>query len=121
MTAAHMTEEERLKNLEARIYNLNDCQASHTTMLAQHAIKIEALQRDVDTIRSSMATGYELRTGLASVQSALELAVLDMKGKVQIVINDLEPIKNGVKWLVYLVLASVVGAILALVVQKAKP
>lgn len=113
-----MTEEERRKAIESRVYNLNDTQLVHATCIAEHRVQIAKLESDVLQIRSTMATGEQLNHGMERLSEALKAAVTEMSLKLQLVHNDLDPIKRGIGWIVTLVLGAVVLALLALILGR---
>lgn len=112
-----MTEQEE-KAYRARIHNLADAVQRHETILAEHKIMIDTNGAAISEIRGKMSTREQLEAAVATFGSKLEHSAERLTTQIAELKSDLAPIKSGIYGIVWLVLASIVLALLGLVIVK---
>lgn len=112
--------DDEVDKLRARLHNMADMLQTHEVKLGQHDIQISANVTSLEQVRRSAATGEQLQNAVEQFGLKLQLATEQMGSKLQLVHSDLDPIRRGIYWGVGIILASVIAAIMGLVIVKAK-
>ena len=94
---------ERIRN---RVHRMADTLQRHELLLAKHDQRLQSTEDDVKDLRGSMATSEQLRNAVSNIE--LKLTNLH---------DAINPIRRGVNAVVWLILSSIVLAVLALVLR----
>lgn len=105
-------------SIRARLHNQNDTIQRHEGKLTEHSIRIHGLERSVETLTTQMATREQLSSATLALATKIESSVAMIQLQLTALANDVSPIKKGIYWVVGIVLAAVVGAILSQVIRR---
>lgn len=102
--------EEEAQRIANRVHRLADTVQRHELALAKQLQRIETTEGDVKDLRDSMATSEQLKSAVSNID--LRFTHLH---------DAIDPIRKGVYALVWLILSSIVIAVLALVLRGPTP
>lgn len=107
-----------IDKLRSRIHNMSDRLQSHESRLAVSEFIAENLTKRVDAFARTMATGEQLTNAVTQIELKLTNTKEKLESAVASLKDDLGPIKNGIYWIVTLIIGAVVLAIIATVIKK---
>lgn len=107
-----------IDKLRSRVHNMSDRLQAHENRLAIMEFQSEALAKRIDIFARTMATGEQLTNCVAQIELKLTNAKEKLESAVAAIKEDLGPIKNGIYWIVTLIVGAVVLAIIATVIKK---
>ncbi len=113
-----MSDTDELNKVRDRIHKLAGTVQGHEIKIAQHEVLMNTLSHTVESVRAQMSTREQLEAAVVLFGLRLDKAVSEMSLKLTDVHTDLDPIKRGIYWAVGLILATVILAIVALVIKK---
>jgi hypothetical protein len=106
--------EQELARTRDRLHKMADMIQAQNGQLVEHNVMIRSVTEDVARLQDTTATSDQLEAmgnNMAHIGRTLEL-------KLGHLADTMEPIRRGVYWMVGIILASVLGAVLFLVIRN---